>query len=262
MSIHRLVRTKPILILAHPGHELRLTAWMARERPRVFVLSDGSGGRARSRIDYSRALVAESGGEAGAVFGLMPDRDWYVTMLAGDAAPFLHVRDAVLAALRAEPADCLVSDSVDGYNPLHDLTEALGRAVVAACRAEGRAMRHLTSPATAGAIGRPAGHWTLDGAAVARKRAAVAAYAPLAEEAARILAEEPGALDNERLLAPDFDWLGAWAPEWERLGRERVAAGLYDTAITYAGHVRPLAMALLDLAGTTATAGRRDAVAS
>lgn len=226
---------------------------MERHRPCVFILSDGSGGAGTSRLSHSLATLDAAGASAGEVFGQMPDVDWYSAMLARDARPLRRVADMILAAaLQRRPAT-LVSDSVDGHNPLHDLCEALAIAVTKRLAAEGLAIRHLTSPATAGAIGRHAESWTLDDAAAGRKRAAAGAYGPLAEEIRRVLSAEPGALRSERLLTPTFEWPEHWQPGWEAFGRKRIAEGRFRQAITWSGHVRPLARAIL---GPDAAVGR------
>ena len=45
------------LIIGHPGHETLLHHWIERERPVVFVLTDGSGGGAVARTTHSRRLI-------------------------------------------------------------------------------------------------------------------------------------------------------------------------------------------------------------
>src|SRR5262249_5933866 len=110
-------------------HELRLFNWMERERPLVFILSDGSGGAQTSRIAYSVACVAAAGATLIVGSGQKSDRDWYAAMIAGDVATFAEAADAIAAAAIAAPL--IVSDAVDGYNPLHDLCQAMAVAVAA-----------------------------------------------------------------------------------------------------------------------------------
>lgn len=234
----------PFLLVAHPGHELRLFRWMELHRPRVFILSDGSGGAASSRLHHSAATLARTGAVPGEVFGRLPDRAWYAALLDRDSAPFAEAVATIAAAARRHRPALLVSDAVDGHNPLHDLCEAIGSAVVAELARDGITLRHLVAAATATGIGRDVETLRLDAAAMARKRDAAAAYAPLAEEVTRILDAEPEALGTERLLAPAFDWPGAWEPEWEAFGRRRVAEGRFARAISYAEHVRPIARRL------------------
>ena len=227
--------TRPLLIVAHPGHELRLFGWMERERPLLCILTDGSGSVAPARTPYSAALAEQCGALAGPVFGAMPDRAWYAAILAGDGAPFADAVAAIAAA--ATPGAPVVADPVEGYNPMHDLASALADAVAA--RIGGA---RLTYPLMAAREGGEA--IRLDAETLARKRAAVAAYAPLAEEAEALLRADPAALAEERILPTAFAWPEASAPAYERIGAERAARGVYGRTIRYAAHVRPLALAL------------------
>src|SRR5712675_1307515 len=118
-----------VLIVAHPGHELRLFDWMERERPFVFILSDGSGGAQSSRLDYSISAIRTAGATLIEGSGQRSDRDWYAKILAGDVSAFMETADAITAAALARQAPLVVSDAADGYNPLHDLCQALGSAV-------------------------------------------------------------------------------------------------------------------------------------
>lgn len=208
---------------------------MERERPLLCILTDGSGSLAPARTRFSAALAERCGARPGPVFGTMPDRAWYAAILAGDAAPFDRAVAAIAAA--APPGAPVIADPVEGYNPMHDLAAAIADAVAAriggvrltyplmASRSEGEVLR-------------------LDHAGLARKRDAVEAYAPLAEEAAALLRADPQALGQERVLPARFTWPETSDPAYERIGAERAAAGVYGQTIGYAAHVRPLAMAL------------------
>lgn len=227
--------TRPLLIVAHPGHELRLFGWMEQRKPLICILTDGSGSVAPARTGYSAALAAACGALRGPVFGAMPDRDWYAAILAGDATPFAAATDAIATA--AESGAPVVADPVEGYNPMHDLAAAVGDAVAA--RIGGVRLTYpLMAPRSEGEALR------LDAAAVLRKRAAIAAYAPLAEEAAALLRADPDALVEERILPAEEAWPETAAPAYERIGVERAARGVYRRTILYAAHVRPLALAI------------------
>jgi hypothetical protein len=215
---------------------------MERERPRVFILSDGSGGAQSSRIAYSVASIDAAGATLIEGSGQRSDRDWYAAMVAGDVVTFAETVDTIVAAAIAAPL--VVADAADGYNPLHDLCQALAVAVAARISRE-TPPKLLVSPATAAGMGTEYATWELEEEAARRKHAAVSAYTPLAEEAMRLLAEEPEALRRERLLLPSFDWLENWEPSWEAYGRRRVQEGRFATLITYRDHVLPIAKALL-----------------
>jgi hypothetical protein len=235
----------PVLIVAHPGHELRLFDWIERERPRVFILSDGSGGAQNSRLDYSISAIRDAGATLIEGSGQRSDREWYAAILAGDLAPFSQAADAIAAAALTVDAPLVVSDAADGYNPLHDLCQAIASAVVARIARGSKAPKFLVAPAIASAMGTPSIAWKLEDETARRKRLAVSANMPLAEEAARLLAEAPEALYTEQLLVPTFDWPDNWTPEWEAFGRKRVKEGRFAAPITYRDHVLPIAKALL-----------------
>jgi len=235
----------PVLIVAHPGHELRLFNWMERERPLVFILSDGSGGAQSSRLDYSVSTIRAAGATIIEGSGQRSDREWYAAILAGDVSAFRRTAEAIATAALTTHAPLVVSDAVDGYNPLHDLCQAVAGAVVARIAGDAKPPTFLVSPATANAIGTESIAWKLENEAMRRKQLATSAYTPLAQEAARLLAEAPDALHTERLLVPTFDWPENWTPEWEAFGRKRVREGRFAVPITYRDHVLPIAKALL-----------------
>ena len=227
----------PLLLLAHPGHELRLFGWMEQERPLVCILTDGSGSVAPPRTALSLALLAACGAQAGPVLGWLPDRAWYAALLAGDATPFLAAADSIAAATPA--GTLVVADPVEGYNPMHDLAAAVADRVallVGGRRATYPLMQPQPGP----------GGLALDRAAQQRKLAAIAAYAPLAQEAAALLRADPAALAQEKVVPHRHDWPAqpARRPEYESIGAGRSAAGVYARTITYAEHVRPMALRL------------------
>lgn len=218
---------------------------MERERPRVFILSDGSGGAQSSRLGYSISAVRAAGATLIEGSGQRSDRDWYEAILGGDLSAFTNAADAIAAAALTMPAPLVVSDAADGYNPLHDLCQAIASAVVARISRNAKPPGFLVSPATADAMGTETVAWKLEEDAARRKQLAVSAYMPLAEEVARLLADAPDALQTERLLVPTFNWPDHWRPGWEAFGRRRVQERRFAAAITYRDHVLPLAKALL-----------------
>lgn len=250
MSPRRRAPGPSALIVAHPGHETLLHHWIERTRPCVFVLTDGSGGDAAPRLDHSRRLIASAGGSCGEVFGEAPDQTWYRAVLNGQAGLFQDV----IARIAAECLDCgvttLVSDPVEHFNPIHDLTNVVAHAVAHSTKTRwGEAVSMLTYP-----IERPEAFDSNPGAALrlgksaaARKEAAILAYSPLAGEYPRY--RELVTRDHE-MLAPDdpgFGWPQTLPeePYYERFGRQRLREGRYSTLITYAAHVRPLALQML-----------------
>ena len=194
----------PVLIVAHPGHELRLFSWMEREHPLVFILSDGSGSSNRSRLDYSVSSVGDAGATLIEGSGQRSDHEWYSAILTRDISAFTKVVETITAAAPTRHAPLVVSDAVDGYNPLHDLCQAIADAVVTRIARDSKPPGFLVLPTTASAMGIEAVTWKLEDKAARRKHLAISAYTPLAKEIARLQAEAPDALSTERLLLPTF----------------------------------------------------------
>lgn len=190
-------------------------------------------------------MLALAGATPGPVFGAMSDKSWYQAILAKDDGPFRDVVDRAVCSVDTASSVTVVADAVDGYNPVHDLTAAIGEAVAAQLKGRAANVSFLASAAVPGVAGKISVDVTLDDAAQGRKRAAVAAYAPLAEEARRIFEEAPESFGREVLIQQDFDWPDDFEPHWETFARERVASGRYVDPITYRSHVLPVARAIL-----------------
>src|SRR5947208_5047344 len=92
-------RQRAALIVAHPGHELRLYHWLERARPLTFILTDGSGHTARSRVPSTSAALARAGARQGSIFGALADRELYQAVLAGRHEMFIKLADQLALAL-------------------------------------------------------------------------------------------------------------------------------------------------------------------
>src|SRR5438309_10617586 len=75
------VYTRPALVVAHPGHELRVFGWLSRNKPRVYVITDGSGQGGDHRIQSIARLLEMIGIEVDVVFGLVTDDQIYRDIL-------------------------------------------------------------------------------------------------------------------------------------------------------------------------------------
>src|ERR1043166_4767236 len=76
------------LVIAHPGHELRIHHWLRDTKPQVFVWADGSGHTDRSRLGRTTALLAAVGASEGPLFGRLTDRQLYRGILGPDGDIF------------------------------------------------------------------------------------------------------------------------------------------------------------------------------
>jgi len=109
------------LVVAHPGHELRVYGWLAQARPVVFVLTDGSGAARESRLASTASVLRKAGARQGSIFGRFPDRTVYEAILAHDFGLFASLADELAAQFVELGVDRVVADAVEDYNPVHDV---------------------------------------------------------------------------------------------------------------------------------------------
>jgi hypothetical protein len=246
-----------MLVVAHPGHELRVYGWMETVRPRVCVLTDGSGSGGEGRLESTTALLARTAARAGAIYGRMSDRAVYAAILERDFALFTGLANELARALEADGADCVVGDAVEGYNPSHDVCRlVINAAVRRAARARGAGIPAYDFPLVGAPDGCPeplrdhAVWLRLDDPLLNRKLEAARSYTELAGEVENALERFGTAPFRTECLRPvdTADPYGGWdpaqVPEYERFGEQRVAAGVYSTVLRFGEHVRPLAEAL------------------
>lgn len=271
-------RERAALVVAHPGHELCVYGWLERARPRVFVLTDGSGRTGRSRIASTDAVLSAVGAEPGPVYARLTDAALYAAILDRDFALFEGLADELARAFVADGTEYVAGDGAEGYNPAHDACRLVLDAAVALAAAEaGARIDNFEFPL----VGRPdqrpseahAGRWLrLDDGTFARKIRAARNYPELAAEVEAALAgsgstglrEHPdlaaraglGAAANGGAEAFRVECLRPAAsngngrpasdgpPFYESYGERQVAAGHYARVLRYREHMLPLAEAL------------------
>lgn len=243
------------LVIAHPGHELRVHTWLERARPRVFVLTDGSGHAAHPRVESTAEILDRVGASRGSVFGRFSDRDAYQLILDQDLGRLQGLVEELSRHLVEAGADTVVSDAVEGFNPVHDLCFVIAEA------AAGRASRRLDRPirhfdflleaapdASVGQTGESV-RFDLDDSAWRRKMDAAWAYEMLRPEVERAIAAHSSSAFRVEVLREvvcrDLEALVSDPPYYESYGEERVAAGAYDRVLRFREHFLPLAEKLL-----------------
>lgn len=249
-------RHRAALIIAHPGHELRVHGWLERAKPLAFVLTDGSGGAAEGRIGSTAKLFDRAGARRGSVFGRFTDRQLYQHVMDGRHESFTALADEIAHEFAAAEIEYVVGDAVEGYNPSHDICRMVIGAALAKLRlATGRAPLNYDFLLT----GRPddcpeilrsgAIHIVLDDAALQRKLAAARVYTEIAHEFEVALAQAGLEAFRHEILRPagdfsGFDGFGARRPYYETHGENMVAAGRYRDVLRWEKHMKPLAEAL------------------
>jgi hypothetical protein len=244
-------------VVGHPGHELRVFHWLELQRPLVFVLTDGSGGRGEARIESTAALLSATGARAGSIFGRASDRQIYDALLAGHTGFFTGLAEELAAALLLAGIETVVGDAVEGYNPTHDVCRMVVDAAVRLASAAGKgaiANYDFVLAATPGACPeglRDAAVWLrLDEAALQRKLAAARGYPEMRREVDAALARFGLAAFGTECLRPvpaEGHASCAATPYYEEYGEQQVAAGVYREVLRYREHVLPVAAALAQL---------------
>jgi hypothetical protein len=265
---------RPLLIAAHPGHELMIHAWLADARPRVCIVTDGSGRSGASRLASSERVVRDAGAIQGALWGELSDRAAYRAMLDGDTGLFAALTLRLCEEITQYEPPYVVGDAREGFNPTHDICRMM---VDAAARRAGRAglpignyayalsVPHEASPRE-GSIVRVLGDEEMN-----RKLAAAHGYPELSAEVDAIVKQS-----RRELFAPDTDIAAAAdaelggrtvaslrteclfpapssppenadRPFYETYGERLAGQGVYDQPVRYREHVKPIEQALAQL---------------
>jgi hypothetical protein len=246
------------LVIAHPGHELRVHNWLETARPLVFVLTDGSGRTAQSRLASTSKILAQTGATASPIYGRFTDASIYAAILGGQHHALLSLVDELVDALIASQIDYVAGDALEGYNPSHDLCRYLiGAAVELAGRRSRREITNYDFLLTGRPDECPVEHrhyaikLSLDAAALERKLAAAHGYPELLHElneAVRQFGVNPFStewlrpVDNRAGLQPAENEF----PFYETYGEKQKAAGHYQHVIRLREHLLPLARAMWD----------------
>ena len=244
---------RALLVVAHPGHELRVHGWLELVRPQVWVLTDGSGHGEQGRLASTARLLARAGAARGPLYGRFSDRDAYALMMRGDVAAAGELVTVLADTLLSQRIDYVVGDACEGFNPVHDLCRlVIDAAVVTAARRGGRPVDDFEFALDGGPAWQGSGEelsWQLDEEALARKLAAARDYPELADEVKRAVAVfGEQAFARERLFRVEpfatLDSRFEGRPAYERHGEARVEAGLYTRVLRHRAHFAPLAEAV------------------
>ena len=227
-----------------------MLGWVAVARPRVLVLTDGSGRTGADRLAASRQVIAAQGAEPGRLFGHASDARFYQAMLALDSGFFLEILEALAAEIETSGASLVIGDAAEGYNPTHDLCRAMIDAAVELVRGRtGRPLQNyafaLTEWETRFAGAKPPVELSLDPSAHAAKVAACRSYAQMDREVDSAIGSK-----GEAYFALETFWpiegLSALPldPLYDAIGADRVRSGAYSQVVHSTRHVEPLAAAI------------------
>src|SRR5436190_16203962 len=104
------------LLIAQPGHDLRLYGWRRRVKPMLILLTD--------RDDASACRVESR------PFGHLPEQAVAQALLDGQHGLFVDLLEELSAGLQAAGITHLVVGAAEGSDPLQNLCRLLGEAAV------------------------------------------------------------------------------------------------------------------------------------
>jgi hypothetical protein len=251
---------KTVLVVGHPGHELRIFHWLEITRPTVFVITDGSGQSGQSRLPSTTRILEQVGAARGSFYGPLTDRAAYAALLDHNFELFNGLTYELARYLVDHNVSGVAGDAWEGYNPIHDTCRLMiGAAAEMVQRSTQRVVQNLAFVLT----GRPDSdepskdgpvRLDLDNDAFARKMLVARGYAELESEVGEAINQNRldafrveclrRVSNNQALFAVDHK------PYYEQLGEHRVSAGAYPRVIRYREHVLPLAESLWRLVDT------------
>jgi glycosyltransferase involved in cell wall biosynthesis len=255
-----------LVVTAHPNHELAILGFVQRHRPRLLFLTDGGG---EERVGDTRRALAALGLEDRALFLGRTEESLYRALLAHDAAVLRELVEQVRHEIERCAARQVLCESVELYNPLHDLTLPIVRAatrgmsgveiyefpLIAQVPAPSETYRVQRLPAASAPI-----VLRLTAAELAAKlRARDDGYPNLRRQLGSLLAAigaqhaavEVFAAAAAQLPAPGADHVLRY--EWR--GRHLLSRGEIEQVITFGDHFLPAVAGLA--AGSAPAGGRR-----
>lgn len=109
----------PVFVFSHPNHELAVFGMVQGLDPaRLIFLTDGGG---PDRVEQTRQGLARVGREDRATFLNHREVDFYEGVLRRDDGYFAGVAAEVRSILDEERPSTVFADSIEFYNPVHDL---------------------------------------------------------------------------------------------------------------------------------------------
>ena len=242
---------RPAVFVGHPGHELRVLGWLAEKRPRVHVLTDGSGALGHSRLPSTSRLLDRMGALRGEVFGRLSDADIYRAILGRKISLFCSIAERLANSMAEHGTDFVAADAAEGFNPTHDLCRQIANAAVyRAQMLTGRSIANYEFLLMEWDLNGLANHddrcWhvKLGDKPLRLKLDAARDYAELREEVEQAIAlkgEEYFRVECLRKVErPFLESERGYQPYYEQLGQQRVASGKYRSAIRYESHMLPI----------------------
>jgi hypothetical protein len=206
------------------------------------------------------------------MYGIASDRSIYAALVEGDVGLFCDLARDLSEVLLAGNYSDVAGDATEWYNPSHDIARMLIDAAVRIANGNGARISNYAFPLVGDPRQSPPGSSPssigvkLDAAALAEKIEIARAYARVSRDALVSEIDEAierfgvDAFSNEPLFlatgeARLEEVCGGQKPFYETYGERQVAAGRYRSVIRWKEHVRPVDVALRQLAESLIPAG-------
>ena len=257
------------MVFSHHPHEIFATGLLLQFKPDLLFLSHAHGDK--NLESQARAGLDAIGFEGTVRFLEVSERVAYARMIANDFEWFESMRDQVGQWLEEKSPVAVITDGFEAYNPVHDLCSLMVDAALhqiattSGSLAPSRFEMPLAFGSKAGALisesddaDQPVFAYELTEHQVAMKKLRcqlllrdVPVDMAVADHPASIVAGIHPKLFEKEFFAPvphdrsycELPPIGDWKT-YDQHGRERVAAGLFRTALTFDDHFSPMARAL------------------
>lgn len=245
---------KPALVVAHPGHELKVFGWLCQSGPRIYILTNGSGGAA-SRLSSTERVLQGSSATLGEIFGQFSDAEIYQVILTEKTATLLQMVDRLAASFVQHGIDFVAGDATEGFNPTHDICRALVNAAVAVAeQATNRPIANYEFCLTEWeqhcreVHDYRCWHVHLEDALLHKKLKAAQDYTELRGEIQQAIASKGKEYFRmeclKKVIQPFPELVALSKPYYETFGEKRVAEGKYASVIRYDQHMLPILKAI------------------
>jgi hypothetical protein len=116
-----------VMVFSHPNHEAALWATIRHRQPTLIFLTDGGG---QDRVEQSRSALASLVQGGSVHFLNHPECTLYAALIRRDVAFFRALANQVALLIDGTEAVDVYCDSVEFYNPVHDICLPVVRAAL------------------------------------------------------------------------------------------------------------------------------------
>ncbi|MEO6650897.1 MAG: hypothetical protein ABIN89_31270 [Chitinophagaceae bacterium] len=249
-----------VLVIGHPGHELRAYKFIKEYQPDVIILTDGSGSNNSSRISQTIAILNSLGSKYVKILAPYTDTEIYKFILERNFDEINRVKQIIRFEIEKNRYNLIVGDSLEGFNPTHDLCRYIINSIVKDIRLDNITAEilnygfDLDSAPNKIPVTERGNIFSLklDASDFESKLEAALNYPEIkleVDKAIQYFGKE--AFFTEFFIEnSNLDVMENWStpcPAYESYGRQRVSNGIYNEVIEFEKHMKPIAISLLHL---------------